>query len=512
MHLRGGAARWIAACGGLCALLGVPRPLLAAGRLGENGERIGTSSYSVDLFQGALLAGTRVIGLGGAYVALAEDVDGDLQNPAAPAMRPFFSVEYFDYWLGLGLTSLASFKGSDLFNSGAALGSRSTTDEQIIVTPALNLQWGSFGAGVTWELQNYRLAGASVPSGLSGEGVATLDTAVHTFHFQTANSFFDGQLVVGGGLRYLLLQLDATTSDESTNTLFDSDGMGLELGAVWRPNLQPYRLGLAFRSAIDTEPSFSRSLLPTPDGDIVLGEGTNLLYLPERVSLPWDVNIGAALQLGRRPLNPIPHTVESVSERAWLTFRLRKLERDEERERRLALATSADERAAVERELSREETRDSALLAAAYREARRALAESSAQVERFYVLLSASLVISGSVRDAVGVESFLDQTVNRSGGGVVYSPRFGVETEVWEDVLRLRGGSYVEPSRFATSRARLHGTAGADVRLFRWNVFGLWPDDFVWHLRASMDSAPRYFSYGISIGGWYPRQRRGEAL
>lgn len=512
MHLRGGAARWLAACGGLCALLGVSRPLLAAGRLGENGERIATSSYSVDLFQGALLAGNRVIGLGGAYVALAEDVDGDLQNPAAPAMRPFFSVEYFDYWLGLGLTSLANFKGLDLFNSGAPLGSRSTTDAQVIVTPALNLQWGSFGAGVTLEMQNYELEGTSVPSGLAQEGTASLGTVVYTFHFQAANSFFDGQLVLGGGLRYLVLNLDATAPDTTTNTLFGSSGMGLELGAVWRPSLQPYRLGLAFRSAIDTEPSFSRSLLPTSDGDIVLGEGANLLYLPERVSLPWDINIGAAVQLGKRPLNPVPTTVEGVSERAWLTFRLRKLERDEERERRLALAATPDERAQVERELAREEARDSALLSAAYREARRALAESSARVERFYVLLTASLVISGSVRDAVGVESFLDQTVNRSGGEVVYSPRFGVETEVWEDVLRLRGGSYLEPSRFATSRARLHGTAGADLRLFRWNVFGLWPDDFVWYLRGSLDAAPRYFSYGISIGGWYPRHGRGEPL
>jgi hypothetical protein len=166
----------------------------------------------------------------------------------------------------------------------------------------------------------------------------------------------------------------------------------------------------------------------------------------------------------------------------------------------------------VEAELGREEAEDSARLSAAYQEARRALAESSARVERFYVLLTASLVISGSVREGVGVESFLNQNVNRSGGEVVYSPRFGVESEVWEERLKLRAGSYLEPSRFATSRARLHGTAGGDVRLFRWNVFGLWPDDFMWHFRGSVDMAPRYFSFGVGIGGWYPRHQRGEAL
>jgi hypothetical protein len=183
------------------------------------------------------------------------------------------------------------------------------------------------------------------------------------------------------------------------------------------------------------------------------------------VSLPWDVNMGAAVQLGKRPLNPVPHTVETVSERARLTFRLRQLERDEERERRLALAASPDERAQIEKELSREEADDSARLSAAYRDAHRALAESSARVERFYLLLSASLVISGRVQDGVGVESFLGQTVNRSGGAIVYSPRLGAESEVWEDRLKLRAGSYLEPSRFATSDARLHATLGGDLRL-----------------------------------------------
>src|SRR5690242_1877408 len=88
----------------LSASLLLPKQLLAAGRLGQNRDPIATSSYSIDLYQGAVLAGNRVMGLSGAYVAIAEDVDGDLQNPAAPAMRPFFSTEYFDYWLGLGLT------------------------------------------------------------------------------------------------------------------------------------------------------------------------------------------------------------------------------------------------------------------------------------------------------------------------------------------------------------------------------------------------------------------------
>ncbi|MEO8178991.1 MAG: hypothetical protein ABI895_09180 [Deltaproteobacteria bacterium] len=512
MQSRGGALRWLAATLGLLVPLVLSKRLLAAGRLGQNGDEITTSSYSIDLFQGAVLAGNRVMGLSGAYVALAEDVDGDLQNPAAPAMRPFFSIQYFDYWLGLGLTFPGRLAAIDFFNSGSQTGFHGAADEPVFITPALNLQWGSFGLGVTAELQNYALEGSAVPSGVNLGATASLDAVLGTVHLQVANSFFDGQLVLGTGLRYLTLELDAAAADDNTRTLFDTGGLGWELGAVWRPNLQPFRLGIAFRSLIDTEPSFSRNLLPTPEGDIVLGEGTERLYLPERVSAPWDVNIGAAVQLGRRPLNPFSRTIETVAERARLTFRLRQLERDEERERRLAAAATVTEREAIERELSARETEDSSRLRQAFDDARRALAESSALVDRFYVLVAASLVVSGSVKDGVGVESFLDQTVNRSGGQIVYSPRLGVESEVWLDRLKLRGGSYLEPSRFATSHARVHGTFGGDVRLFGWNVFGLWPDDFMWQIGGSLDVAPRYLSWGVSLAGWYPRQARGERL
>ena len=100
MAFRFSAAAVVAA---LSALLWSVRAS-AAGPLGVNGDPITTSDYALDLFQGPLFAGSRVTGLAGAYVAIAEDVDGDLQNPAAPAVRPFFSYTNFDYWLGFGLT------------------------------------------------------------------------------------------------------------------------------------------------------------------------------------------------------------------------------------------------------------------------------------------------------------------------------------------------------------------------------------------------------------------------
>lgn len=479
---------------------------LADGPLGANGERIGTSSYSIDLYQGPVSAGNRVIGLGGAYVAIAEDVDGDLQNPAAPGVRPFFSIEQFDYWLGLGLTFPGRLSSIDFFNSGSETGFRGATDKPLFLTPAANLQWGTLGLGVTVELSNYGFENGAPAAGAD----ASLEVGLQTWHVQLANAFLDGQLVAGIGWRHLSMTLDAGLADGDTQNLFDTSGSGIELGVVFRPNLAPYRLGAAFRTAIDTQPSFSRTLLPNAEGDIIVDNAGVPLYLPERVSLPWDINLGAAVQFGKRPLNPISRTVEQVTERESLTFRLRQIDRDEERQRRLAAAQSESEQIEIEQELGREERLDVERLARVRADVRHALQDSFAEVGRNYLLVSASVLISGRVSDAVGVESFLDQRINRSGADVVLSPRVGAEAEIWENRLKARGGTYLEPTRFTTSRPRAHVTLGGDLRLFRWDVFGLWPDDFMWQVGASMDVARRYLAWGISIAGWYPRHHRSE--
>src|SRR4051812_23978925 len=124
---------------------------LAGGPLGPNGTPIQTSEYAIDLYQGPVFAGSRVTGLAGAYVAISEDVDGDLQNPASPAVRPFFSYSHFDYWIGFGLTFPATLKGVDFFNSGQPDGSKTGADSFVFFVPALNLQWGELGVGFTLE-------------------------------------------------------------------------------------------------------------------------------------------------------------------------------------------------------------------------------------------------------------------------------------------------------------------------------------------------------------------------
>ena len=122
---------------------------------------------------------------------------------------------------------------------------------------------------------------------------------------------------------------------------------------------------------------------------------------------------------------------------------------------------------------------------------------------RRYYLLTADLWFNGRVQNGVGVESFLFQTVQRSGENVTVSPRLGFETEVWPTRMKLRGGTYLEPTRFASSSPRVHGTLGFDVSLFKWNVFGLWPDDYRWQVTAALDFARDYGAFSFGIGGWY---------
>jgi len=110
---------------GPCRARHGPSAYLARFR-GNDGAPIETSRYSVDLFLGSVLA-------------------GNLQNPAAPA-----------FGLGLGLSFPASNPDNDVFNTGAATDLRRSR-EPVFVTPALNLQWGTFGVGAAFEVQAYEV-------------------------------------------------------------------------------------------------------------------------------------------------------------------------------------------------------------------------------------------------------------------------------------------------------------------------------------------------------------------
>lgn len=492
------------------ALLAVPGVAHAGGPLGPNGAPVETSNYALDLHQGVVLAGTRVTGLAGAYVAIAEDVDGDLSNPAAPAVRPLYSVDYFDWWLGLGLTLPSSVSNLDYFNSGDVTHLNSPKG-LVFLTPAINLQWGDLGAGLTMELQTYEFASVEA----EGQPPTTVTTRLLTSHAQFAYSFIDDQLVLGVGHRYLVMTT-ATRGDRlNRGGDFVSDGSGVELGALFKPNGFPLRFGASWRNSIQTDPSFSDAMLPDENGDITLDDGSGgLYYFPKAAKLPWDLKVGFAWQIGARPFNQPFRAPEDVAERKLLSVRLRELDLQERRAAELSRATTRAERKEIDEHYearAREIEKERATL---LEDARWALKQELAEMERFYLLLSTEFQVAGDTLaggssgdlPAIGVESFLSQTVNRSGARATFSPRIGLESEVWPDLVKVRGGTYLEDTRFETSNPRVHWTAGLDLRLIPWDVFGIFPSDYLWRASLSADVSQRYASWGVAIGGWYPRQ------
>lgn len=488
--------RWVRGALGAGVVSLIPAPVWAGGPLEDNGSAIQTSQYSVDLFQGPVLSGTRVTGLAGAYVAIAEDVDGNLQNPASPANRPFFSVSYFDWWLGLGATFPGAIEKLDFFNSGQVTDLKSATSGVVFLTPAMNLQWGPWGIGVTFGISSFGMGGGDADD-------SELDALFVDNRVQVARTFFEGQLVAGLGLRTLGMELSDATSGDA---LFSSRGSGAEVGLLLRPTGMPFRIGAAYQAEINTRAQYSGGLLPNDDGDVIAVDSTGSdLYMPLGVTEPWEVNVGGAVQIGRRPLNLGWRKANHRELRAEILYDLELLDLETSYEESLSKVTDPHEARALHQEFRRKKK---ALRKRLVRERQIAHWEEQrklARMPRFHLLVTSSLVITGAVKDAVGIESFLYQEVRRSGEGVSFSPRIGLETEIWPDWLKLRGGSYLEPGRLFEATPRVHGTAGLDVRLIRWSVFGIGPDDYLWRLALSTDISERYFSWGIMVGGWYPR-------
>jgi hypothetical protein len=178
---------------------------------------------------------------------------------------------------------------------------------------------------------------------------------------------------------------------------------------------------------------------------------------PTRARVPWEMAFGFAYQFGARLLNP---SFVSTGDRVRRNVRGRE-------------PTEEDARAA-ERELYDEYQKR----------------------QRWYLLVSSEL----SLIEGGGQVGLSDRAAR---GRPIVSPRLGVESEVVPHYLRLRAGSYFEPGRAPGASARLHGTGGLDVKLFRFGLFGLLEPFDYWQLSLAVDAARSYLNTSFSLGFWY---------
>ncbi|MBS2018364.1 MAG: hypothetical protein JST00_36195 [Deltaproteobacteria bacterium] len=434
----------------------------AGGPLGPNGAPIQTSDYGIDLFQGPVLASSRVTALGGAYSALAEGAEGIPFNAAAASVRYPYSTTRVDYDLTAGITFPSAVSNTDFDNNGKTGFGYSGF---LFLTGGGLLQLGRLGIGTVLSVQNYSLdtpVDQVVRTSIAG-------AAIRVFKIDAVASyaFYDEQLHIGGGIRGAFITASTGNVPIFGETLlFGSYGIGGQGGVLWTPHALPMRLGVTVRSPVIGSVSIAPNADTNPAGDKIIGG----LYLPVGADLPWELEWGVAAQVGPRPLNL-----------GWKDEDLLVGE-EVEAERRIYTETN---------------TREPAYLAA-----RRIIHRRYRAIPRRKLLMSLSMVATGPTKNAVGIESMLTQTVDRSGQYFSYTLRGGAEAEVIPHRLQLRAGGYMEPTRFDSGSSRLHFTSGVEVHVLDWDVFGIFPPDSQWRVTGMIDVSRQYFGWGLGAGLW----------
>lgn len=368
---------------------------------------ITNDNYTLDLYQGAVVGSVRMVGMGGASIAMAEGSATMASNPASPAVRAATSKGNWDWdWHADWLTPEL---GADFDNNGIE-----TTDDTLSTQPIVTLglvinykQW-AVGFGSTYSVQT-----AGTDNGETVEPRSFIGQVI------LARSFKNEEYTVGLGVRS-----GEFSMRRGNEELFAIRGASLEAGGVWRPPRIPLRLGLSASAPLTGKAITASS--ECPDTFDCFG-----YILPRRVAVPWQVGVGGAWRFARTRWN----------KRVKTPFR--------------------DERALV---------------------------------------VAADVLVTGSLDDGYGVEAFVLKQLQPSGRRTAVSVRGGAEYEWFPGRLRLRAGSYWEPSRFEGVKGRLHVTGGMELSFYN---FKFWGEPYRLRLSMIFDGAPRYANAGISIGFWH---------
>ena len=471
----------------LAAALAAPGSAVA-----QTSPPITDNKYGVELFNGPYFGPSRGASLGGAVAANASGVDAISVNPASPAVRSPYSIGWIDYDVNAGISFPgAFFVKSDFYNREPAPGrSEQRTRGVGLLNLGLALQFGNLAIAASTDQYQHEIA-------IADPRKPDVTVAFGRSNLVAAYGFFANQLVVGAGLRLITASFSragaasknylgaANNALSRANNVLDLAGIGTQFGAVLKLDDQPFRIGAAFRSPIEARPTADRPDTRSAVDGIARVDG---FVLPERVTAPWELEVGGALQLGDRPLNPAwrnPRLEEAVLRHRLDEARIaRSKEHIPPREERAIRRIEEEQFLAGQTRLADERR-------AAYR-----------QLPRERLLLLASVLVSGATQDSVSVIGFAEQQREVVGRTVSLTPRVGIEGEPIANRLVTRAGSYLEPSRYAGGSYRQHFTAGAEVRLVHIPK--------IWLLQAfdlssvgSFDVAPRYLNFGVSISFWH---------
>lgn len=363
---------------------------------------------TLEFAEGPVATSNRVIGLGGAFVSIAEGADGHMFNPASFAVRyphtrnDFFDWDWTIYWLLPGEnTSLDPSQPPGSTGDAAFLGG------------GLDFKLTALGAGIHGWGQSRTFGVPSSDGAIVRDYTFSQVTAGFGFAFTVPKwqmSF--GQFT--GPTRF-------TIAEGSRQVLEMKAGQSL-LGFLWAPTNRPVRVGLTYRP-----PAFlSDTCLPGQDGTCRNLEGLDdpALLLPDNLQgfvpdgfvIPGRVAAGFSFMAWERVYNP-PQSF------GMLTV-------DETDPRRRYVLGAVDWHVT---------------------------AGSAGNVQSFESFLRQEPQRCADNSAATGT------CINAT-----FGIRAGVESELIPNWLRLRSGYYFEPTRNPAGRGRHHATGGGDVRIPFW--------------------------------------------
>jgi len=455
-------------------------------------EPLTRNDFTIDAVQTPILGSGRIVGLGGAYSALAEGIDGVPFNPAAYAARSAWELDRIEYDISLGVSFPGSFSQADLFLNGEGEGIG--VAQSYFLDVGLRLQVADVGGGASFQFQTFDIEGGGLE-----------DTTANFVqaHGGIGYSFFNGQLVAGVGIRAASLTLTANEME-----LVSFTGAGAEIGAIMRFTDMPFRIGVAGRTPVDSR------IVSDPEDMTMPPEQIGDFVLPRSVYLPWEVQAGIAWQFGPRPFNYRYTRIKDVSRSANEQLAERRCVRElaqvrlEHEARGEPLPAGAlcpglrvraqdpqwraeeQERLAREREWLRD------VVARGEEELEQHREDAYEAVPRRYVLVSADVLFTGRTPDGVGIDAFLAQERRTRGDVISFALRLGTEFEPWYDRMKIRVGTYLEPARYEGVKYRLHGTFNVELHPF--TIFG-----YDIKVYATLDGARDYFNWGVGVGFWH---------
>jgi hypothetical protein len=240
-----------------------------------NGPPIQDNNYRLDLRQGPIIGSAKQVALGGAYIGIAEGITSLSSNPAGVAFRPSRSTEEFDWDWTAGVVNL---EAKDFDNNGF---SPPNYASHRIVNLGLMGQYGPWGIGIKSDSELLKLK--DVPN-------RNEEYVFNSTTFAVGRQFMGQQWTVGAGLRTTRVQVRNSPADLLTGEL---SGLGWEAGVLWNPEKGPWRVGIAYASAIDSKQSVAQG-----SGSPVTVDG---LIVPSDATLPAQLGFGVSYQTKSAP-------------------------------------------------------------------------------------------------------------------------------------------------------------------------------------------------------------------